>query len=107
MWRVFTAQYGLSPYITRLGFVLEGLRTPKDYFGVVNHFVEELETIIAVTLAAVTENASLRRMVLGVQRAQSPLCLRHCCLISAAVHLWNKKSGNMEPMIRNSAAGLT
>jgi hypothetical protein len=71
------------------------------------HFVEGLETISAVTLVAVTENASLHKMY-WVHRERKPtLCLRQCCLLPAALHLWYKKYGNMALLIRNSAAGLT
>jgi hypothetical protein len=73
----------------------------------ITHFVEGLETISAVTLAAVAENASLHK-VYWVHRERKPtLCLRHCCCVSAALHLWYKNSGNMAQLIRNSAAGLT
>lgn len=79
------------------------LRAPKDDFGMINHFVEGLETISAVTVTAVTENASLHKMC-WVQRERKPtLCLRHCCCTSAALHVWYKKYGNMTLLIRNSA----
>jgi len=79
------------------------LRAPKGDFGMINHFAEGLEAISAVTVAAVTENASLHKMY-WVHRERKPtFCLRHCCCISAALHLWYKKYGNVTPVIGNSA----
>jgi hypothetical protein len=73
----------------------------------ITHFVEGLETMNAVTMAEVTENAILHK-IYWVHRERKPtLCLRHCCCIFTALHLWYKKSGNMALLIRNSAAGLT
>jgi len=83
------------------------LRAPKDYFGMITHFVEGLETINAVTLVAVTENTSLHKMYWVHRGRKTALCLRHCCYIYAALHLWYKKSENMALLIRNNAAGLT
>ena len=64
------------------------LRTPKDYFGMINHFVEGLETISAITVAAVMEKASLRKMYWMHREHKHTLCLHHCCCISSALHLW-------------------
>ena len=73
----------------------------------ITHFVEGLETMNAVTMAAVTENAILHQ-IYWVHRERKPtLCLCHRCCISAALHFWYKKSGNMALLIRNSAGGLT
>jgi len=82
------------------------LRTPKGDFGMMNHFVEGLETISAVTVAAVTENTSLHKMY-WVHRERKPtLFLRHCCCISSALHLWYKKYVNVTLLIRNSGRAV-
>jgi hypothetical protein len=78
----------------------------------INHTVEELETINAVTLTAVTESVNLHKMALDAQRAQIhslswPLLFYFSVGVVAAMYLWHKKSGNMKPFIRNCPAERT
>jgi hypothetical protein len=57
------------------------IKNPEELLPKVNHTVEELETISAVTLTTVTKDVSLHKMALRAQGAQTRSLIGHFCFI--------------------------